>query len=341
MNYKTHKIPEMGYRDNNAFRTLVNLKAPFPYFGGKSMVANIVWQALGQPDHYIEPFVGSAAVLLKRPEYNPLQHTETICDKDGFISNVWRSLQFSPNETAKWCDWPVNHADLIARKARLIRKENYLLENLCKDDKWCDIELAGYWIWAASCWIANGLRSPNQIPNLSNTGTGIHAKSQRFHIDNVKMEYQDPYNINIYKWFRQLSERLRYVRIFCGDWSRVCGGDWQDKGCKTVGMFFDPPYSITSRDMNIYHKDSITVAKDVREWILERGKRESYRIVYAGYDEEGIELETAGWDVYRWKTGQGYSNTSRSHTRGKNNSKRECLWFSPYCNKREKQMKLF
>lgn len=47
------------------------MKAPFPYFGGKSTVAPIIWKALGQPKHYIEPFFGSGAVLLARPDYRP------------------------------------------------------------------------------------------------------------------------------------------------------------------------------------------------------------------------------------------------------------------------------
>jgi len=29
------------------------LKAPFVYFGGKSIIANIVWEVLGQPRTYI------------------------------------------------------------------------------------------------------------------------------------------------------------------------------------------------------------------------------------------------------------------------------------------------
>ena len=41
------------------------------------MVADIVWQALGQPKHYLEPFCGSAAVLLARP--NPKrEYVETV-----------------------------------------------------------------------------------------------------------------------------------------------------------------------------------------------------------------------------------------------------------------------
>lgn len=38
----------------------MSLQAPFPYFGGKRRVADKVWAALGDPDHYIEPFLDPA-----------------------------------------------------------------------------------------------------------------------------------------------------------------------------------------------------------------------------------------------------------------------------------------
>ena len=38
------------------------LKAPFPWFGGKSDVADAVWQRLGNVPNYIEPFFGSGAM---------------------------------------------------------------------------------------------------------------------------------------------------------------------------------------------------------------------------------------------------------------------------------------
>ena len=44
-----------------------DLRAPFPYFGGKRRAAPIIWAALGDPGGYVEPFAGSAAVLLARP----------------------------------------------------------------------------------------------------------------------------------------------------------------------------------------------------------------------------------------------------------------------------------
>lgn len=307
------------------------LKFPAAYFGGKTAIADLVWAALGQPGHYIEPFAGSCAVLLARPD-NGKANCETINDKDGFVCNVWRALQFAPDETAKWCDWPVNHCDLMARKTALIKNEGRLVENLVADEKWCDPVMAGYWIWAASCWIGSGLTRPTQIPHISDSGMGVHAIGQRPNINDGGMGMQEPYNVNIYRWFRTLSERMRYVRVVCGDWTRVCGGDWQTK-TGICGMFFDPPYGVEDRDTSIYHHDSIAIAPEVEKWCLQRGKWQDYRIVVAGY-EEYPQLVAAGWRVKNWKAQGGYANTVRldeSTAIGKENSKRECLYFSPYC----------
>jgi len=355
------------------------LKAPFSYFGGKATVASRVWKALGNVNHYLEPFCGSCAVLLARPHWNPQQHVETVVDKDGHIANVWRSLQANPDEVAKWCDWPVNHADLIARKRKLNLNTETLLERLCADDEYYDPKLAGYYIWAASCWIGAGLICPGQRPNLANAGKGVHAKGQRPNLANAGKGVhakgqrpnlanagkgvhakgsipnlargegvhakgsipnlargegvQEPYKTPIYDWFRELSERLRNVRVVCGDWSRVCGGDWQHKSGIPVGIFFDPPYSdVADRTAGIYAEDSLQVAHDVQQWCLKRGNRKKYRIVLAGYYDEHKELLQYGWRAHHWKSGGGYGNTSGAkQTRGKTNRHKECLFLSPHC----------
>ena len=45
----------------------MTLAAPFPYFGGKRRAAPTIWREFGDPAGYVEPFAGSAAVLLARP----------------------------------------------------------------------------------------------------------------------------------------------------------------------------------------------------------------------------------------------------------------------------------
>lgn len=312
------------------------LQAPFPYFGGKKVIAKNVWRALGDCKHYIEPFFGSGAVLLARNNYIQGTHIETVCDKDGFICNVWRALQGDHEEVAKWCDWPVNHADLSARKQTLIKEEPRLLENLIKNPEWYDAKMAGYWIWAASCWIGSGLTCIGQRPHVSTGGNGVHALGKRSIENDGCSDVVKPYNINIYQWFRVLSERLRCVRVVCGDWTRVCGGDWQSK-MGICGMFFDPPYGVADRDESLYHHDSMIVAKDVMEWVLERGKSKMYRIVVAGYDEHE-DLLSAGWIAEKWSAQGGYGSGKK---KGKNvNRKRETLYFSPNC-LRNSQKSLF
>jgi hypothetical protein len=389
------------------------VKAPFPYFGGKSSVAGVIWDALGQPKHYLEPFFGSGAVLLNRPDYNPVKHMETICDKDGYVCNVWRALQLDPDSVAKVCDWPVNHADLMARRQVLLRNGDRLLENLVADDKWFDAELAGYWVWAASCWIGSGLTrpkampettnakgvhkqglySPNKRPHCGNDGEGIHhlavagsrpqvgVQGAGVHVveqipslyddrginnqipllnheagvcrrpcfgsesahgvhkvtltadPDVSLDVRDPYTPGLWSWFRQLSERLRRVRVVCGDWTRVCGGDWQD-GRGSCGMFFDPPYPTEAgRDPLIYHEESGTVAHDVVEWCRARADRKTYRIVLAGYYDVHSCLLDEGWTVHRWSAHGGFANKAKDKTKckGEENRHKEALFMSPHC----------
>ena len=131
-------------------------------------------------------------------------------------------------------------------------------------------------------------------------------------------------------WFSRLRDRLRTVRVCCGDWLRVCDSDSVTTRLGVTGIFFDPPYSAEAgRDMNIYGVDCGKVAHDVRAYCLERGVNPMMRMVLAGYAGEGHEeLERAGWEVIEWKSPGGYGNRS---AKGKANAKKERLWISPHC----------
>lgn len=63
------------------------MKAPFPWFGGKSRAAPLIWECLGNVTNYVEPFAGSLAVLLLRP-WGPGRN-ETVNDKDCYVANFW------------------------------------------------------------------------------------------------------------------------------------------------------------------------------------------------------------------------------------------------------------
>ena len=89
------------------------MQAPFPYFGGKKRIAAAVWDRFGDVRNYVEPFFGSGAALLLRPQ--PFAGTETVNDADGMIANFWRAIAADPEAVAFHADHPVNENDLHAR----------------------------------------------------------------------------------------------------------------------------------------------------------------------------------------------------------------------------------
>lgn len=177
-------------------------KTPFPWFGGKADAAEAVWAAIGDVPHYVEPFAGSLAVLLRRPHVpNRTYFSETVNDMDGLLCNAWRSIALSPGATAEAASWPVSEADLHARHLALVkwRAENNL-ELLMGSPEWHDPKMAGWWMWGVSCWIGSGFCSGKgpwvagpdgrftrsdegkvnkKLPHLGNDGRGVNHPSMK------------------------------------------------------------------------------------------------------------------------------------------------------------------
>lgn len=130
------------------------LRAPFPWPGGKSDMAQAVWSRFGLVDNYVEPFSGSAAMLLARP--SGAHGTETVNDLDGLLINAYRAVTFCPDETAEWCDWPVSEADLTSRHLWLKAQRDELTARLFGDPLYCDPQAAGWWLWGIASWIGDG-----------------------------------------------------------------------------------------------------------------------------------------------------------------------------------------
>lgn len=160
------------------------IKAPYPWFGGKSRVASLVWQRFGQVDNYVEPFFGSGAVLLGRPDKDP--GTETVNDIDCYLANFWRAIQADPDLVSEWADWPVNEADLHARHLWLVNRDEFR-ERMKTDPDFYDVKIAGWWVWGICQWIGSGWCSrPDWTgrTNAGRTGKGVHAKRPSVAADN-------------------------------------------------------------------------------------------------------------------------------------------------------------
>jgi hypothetical protein len=125
----------------------------------------------------------------------------------------------------------------------------------------------------------------------------------------------------------ELAERLRRVRVCCGDWSRVCGPTPTVK-LGITGVFLDPPYAdAADRTDSLYSSDSLTVANEVREWAIAQGDDPRIRIALCGYEGEHVMPES--WECVEWKARGGYG--SQGENQARENSAKERIWFSPHC----------
>lgn len=325
------------------------LQAPFPWFGGKSRVASIVWERFGDTPNYVEPFFGSGAVMLGRPSE---PKTETINDKDGYVANFWRALKSDPEQVAHYADWPVNENDLHARHVWLVNQKAEFARRLEGDPDFCDAKIAGYWVWGLCAWIGgnwcdgsgkwnsvdglltdagtgNGVR--RQRPHIGDHGQGVHklgVHRKRPHLgDHGQGVHKSTQRGGLLDWMQRLSDRLRYVRVCCGDWARVCGTSPTDR-LGLTGVFLDPPYTAQAgRDERLYATDCLNVGHDVCAWAIENGDNPKLRIAVCGYEGEYQFPES--WECVPWKAHGGMAHIGNGN--GKANRHRERLWFSPHC----------
>jgi hypothetical protein len=313
----------------------VTIAAPFPYFGGKRRAAPRIWQALGDPAGYVEPFAGSAAVLLARPSFAG-RRVETLNDADGWLVNTWRAIQLSPAEVARHAWGPVAEIDYHARLAWLQqRRTPDLVAWMEGDPEAHDAKAAGWWLYVVACGIGDpfgpgpwrvvdghlrkagnaGQGVNRELPHLGDAGQGVNRELPHL---------GDAGRGQLKAYMGQLADRLRRVRITCGSWERVVkpsvtrsgtGGDG------TRAIFLDPPYA-TSGDLYAHVDADVGLA--VRDWCVTAPRE--LRVILCGYDTEHDALLAHGWTVTDGKSGGGAGYSTNSA-----NGRRERLWLSPAC----------
>ncbi len=319
------KLPRLAGEDDAV--ALDALRAPFPWFGGKSRAASLIWERFGNLQNYVEPFAGSLAVLLARP--HPAK-VETVNDKDCFLANFWRSLQHDPATVAWYADAPVNEADLHARHQWLVNQGAFI-ERMKTEPDYYDAKIAGWWVWGQCLWIGSGWCDtadvPDKMPNLTagfGTGAGVAAVGRQ--VPHMTTPGTGIHASGIHAYLHSLAVRLRRVRVCCGDWSRVVTPA-VTTGIGLTAVLLDPPYGADDMDDDVYTHSDADVAAQAREWALANGDNYAMRIALCGF--EGEHDMPASWECVEWKARGGYGSQRKDGTN--QNRRRERIWFSPHC----------
>ena len=195
-------------------------------------------------------------------------------------------------------------------------------------------ELEGMGVHAKRPRLGRGGRGvTRQLPCLHGdsgaTGRGVHSSGLANKMPKMdrgtesRMQGEEPGAIE--DWFFALADRLRRVRVCCGDWQRIMGPS-PTTCIGTTAIFLDPPYGVEDRS-ECYSTDDFAVARDVLAWCEANGDNPGLRIALCGYDGEHNALEARGWDVVAWKASGGYGRSGQAITNGE----RERIWFSPHC----------
>jgi len=344
-------------------RRAARLRACFPYFGSKYDIADAVWARLGDPANYIEPFAGSLAVLLGRPKPGKV---ETVNDSSALLTNFWSAVRADPEAVAYHADRPVHELLLHSFHRRLVAQAPDLAARIADDPEYFDAKIAGIWAWGASAWLGSGWcdgtlpqRKPKMDggsgrarnghgvhrtelslhqtrPHLSNLGVGVHA-SQLPHLSGGG-ETGVGYGRGVHSragrqfdglvaWMLALAERLRFVRICCGDFMRVLTPAVTTSHGLTA-VFLDPPYDRKRRAKRIYSHEDDSAAPRARRWAIENGNNPMLRIAICGL--RGEHDMPPDWFELSWETGGGYGNQAEDG-RGRENAGLETIWFNPAC----------
>ena len=311
----------------------MTLQAPFPYYGGKRKWAPLIWDRLGDPRVYVEPFAGSAACLLARP--GGAGPREVISDLDGGVCNFWRATAADPEEVARWANYPTIHQDLTARH-RWLRE--WIAEHsarLSEDPEFFDARAAGWGVWGISIWIGSGWCSKKtkqfSRPHISSSGgRGVSTQRQIApmpHMNSMGEGAEQTHERDLMAWFVAIRDRMHSVIVLNQSWQASLAPTvlqaQSEKGNQSVGVLMDPPY-LTSDRNNLYRSDydrsSDSAALESWEWSLEHGH--NTRIAYCCH--EGDFEVPDGWDAHTMKF-DGFSREDRWLQR------RDMVMFSPAC----------
>lgn len=355
----------------------IPLRAPFPWFGGKSRASHLIWErflAGGNPiDNYVEPFAGSLAVLLGRPKSSILRTTlETVNDFDGYVSNFWRATKHDPDEVAFHLDFPTSEIDLIARNNWLVENRNKFKDAMLADPDYRDAKVAAYWCYGQLLWIGGGFaanRVGKKLPALSASKTaagGVWRRNHRLGDNTSDVLFEQ--GLAIRDRMRVLAERLRTVRITCGDWTE-CLSPAVTVGNGITGIVLDPPYTTGEHSIDYaadaHQAKGRDIANEVRAWAIRVGSVNGVKIALCGYESEKHPMPE-DWLVQDWVALGGFSSTAKVErkeitydpatvfgtktvgqlaeesitrtTKGKKNRMRERIWFSPSCQRAQSEL---
>lgn len=235
------------------------MKPAFAYYGGKSRLASWIVEHLPEHRVYVEPFAGSAAVLLAKA---PVKH-EVLNDIDGAVVNFYRVLRDRPEDLA--------HVVSLTPYSR----EEYALADFDEPDIG-ELERARRW------WV----RSTQGFGQSATKATGWSISSAQ----NTPRMHQLTRRLDR---FAEVAERLRHVFIENTDALGLIARFGPDP---TACLYLDPPYLDETRSAPSCYRHEFQEEGQHRA-LAAACEGAKATIVVSGYHSPLYDELFDGWDV--------------------------------------------
>jgi len=176
-----------------------------------------------------------------------------------------------------------------------------------------------------------------QKPSLSNSGLGVNRELNQQkpslggtrcveRVMNGRNRTCEERLEDLRAYMRDLRDRLRFVRVCCGDWKRVCTPSVAQRHGLT-GVFLDPPYSMENREQqDVYSINSNdgSMTAEIMSFCMANQDDPDMRIALCGLEGE---YNLPGWQVMPWTGNSGMAKEKKGNV----NRYMERIWFSPHC----------
>ncbi|MFI1194020.1 DNA adenine methylase [Micromonospora sp. NPDC020750] len=255
-------------------------RPPFPYYGGKQMLADRILPLLPPHEHYVEPYAGSLALLLAKPR----TAFETVNDLDGNLVNFWRVLRERSDELEEACG--------LTPHARAEHAEAMDLEAYPTDDP---VERA------RRTWVL--------LTQGQSGGTGRRT-GWRFFVNPSGSVFSMPKYLEAYvERFGPAVARLFGVSIECRPALDVITTYGR---CPGVLLYVDPPYVHSTRKGRGYRHEMTDDDHRALAVVLREAKA---TVVLSGYPSGMYDLELyPDWHRVQLATGTGNGGEWRDRT---------------------------
>lgn len=241
------------------------MKPPAPYYGGKTRIAPWIVSLMTPHQRYVEPFCGTASVLLAKPK----TRFEVVNDRDQHLVNFFRVLRDRPDELERAC------------RLTPYARDEFLGARDSLDEVPDDVERARRW------WI-RVVQGFNNAPGAWSTGWSLSSN---------RGTTEPTSAANLVERFESIAERLRTVAIENQDALVLIERfDHPD-----AVVYCDPPYLGSTRSGRERRSGTMDYVHDMtldedHTALAEVLGRCSAHVLLSGYSSPLYDDLYAGWD---------------------------------------------